>query len=128
MKKSHSIKLCIVTAIALAACNSDQHCVTDEEGETHCTEIKHCISEDGTVVDDNHCEHPGGSPDSHAGSMPFRWFYGGTGGRVYSPGAKISTVTTNNGGSYSPGTGRSYSSPTTISRGGFGSVGAGAAG
>ncbi|HVI41295.1 MAG TPA: hypothetical protein VM577_11605, partial [Anaerovoracaceae bacterium] len=99
MKKSKTVQLGLVAAIALAACDDNQHCVTDEEGEQHCTEIKHCVTEDGTVVEDNKCDRPGGSPDSYEGAgRPFRWFYGGTSGRIYSPGSRITVISGSNGG------------------------------
>lgn len=118
MKKSQNIKLGIVTAVALAACNP--------------TEVKHCIDADGNVVEDSKCD-PVNEPDGgSSNTVPFRWYYGGTGGRTYSPGTRIVT----SGGSYTPNPGRSYSSPSghtsgspgSIGRGGFGGIGHGTAG
>lgn len=112
MKKSQSIKLGLVAAIALIACND--------------TEAKHCVSEDGTVVEDSKCEQaPPVTDGGTAAAHPFRWFYGGTGGRILSPGTKVPT---NQGGGYHPSPGRSYSTPGTIGRGGFGGVGRGSPG
>jgi hypothetical protein len=132
MKRSKTVTLTIlgvITAHILAGC--------DEKTE----EAKHCVDDTDTVVDESNCgefdaggleqaQDDAGKPmvDNvghpvyvHHGGGGFifiphtRWYYGGGGGTVYSPGTRVS------GGSYTPTPGRSYSPPSTISRGGFGS-------
>lgn len=132
MKRSKTVTLTILGVIAthiLAGCDKSE-------------EVKHCVDDSDTVVDESNCgefdagglvqaQDDAGKPmiDNvghpvyvHSGGgfifVPHtRWYYGGGGGTVYSPGTRIS------GGSYSPAPGRSYSAPSTISRGGFGSSG-----
>lgn len=105
MKRSKKVDLTIVTLLAAsfsAACSQNP-------------EMKHCVDQNGVVVDDSQCANQSGFSSGHF--IPYRWYYGGTG--IFSPGSRIS------GGSYTPSTGHVYSSPSTVSRGGFGSVGRG---
>lgn len=79
-------------------------------------EMKRCVDEHNTVVDDSLCnaQQQQQQPFNHSGGyvpVPFRWYYGGFGG--YSRGAMAG------GGGFAPLAGHSYASPTT--RGGFGS-------
>jgi len=105
----------MLTAVAAAAC---------EQSKTE--EIKHCVDENGVVQDESNCnnvptQHPDGGPvdpaHPHGGGGHFFWYYGGSSSPV-SPGGRVT------GGSYSPSPGRSYS-PPSVTRGGFGSTGAG---
>lgn len=116
MRKSKKITLTILTLIAI---NLLIGC--DEVNE----EVKHCVDENDVVIDDKLCEGNNGvinpavvNPVTGFSSPRVtRWYYGGT--NVFSTGTKVS------GGSYAASPGKSYSSPTTISRGGFGSTGRG---
>ena len=82
--------------------------------------MQRCVDENNHVVADNLCQQSVGQkgavqqPDGHGGflflPMPYRYYYGGTGG--YGLGSQVS------GGGLSPVPGRSYASSTT--RGGFG--------
>ena len=85
-------------------------------------EMRRCVDENNHVVADNLCQQSVGQqgaaqqqrPDGHGGflflPMPYRYYYGGTGG--YGLGTQVG------GGAYNPTPGRSYASSTT--RGGFG--------
>ena len=81
--------------------------------------MQRCVDENNHVVADNLCQQQGigqqqQRPDGHGGliflPMPYRYYYGGTGG--YGLGTSVG------GGAYNPSPGRSYASSTT--RGGFG--------
>ena len=80
-------------------------------------EMKRCVDEHNTVVDDSFCENQQGQQQNNNNYyhpiMPgvFRYYYGGWGG--YAPGSVVG------GGGFAPMAGHSYASPTT--RGGFGS-------
>lgn len=103
MKRSKKIDLTIITLLAAsfsAACNNND-------------DVKHCVDQNGVVVPESQCLNQGGGLGGHV--MPFRWYYGG--GRLFSPGSRIS------GGSYTPAASHSYSLPSTVSRGGFGTIG-----
>ncbi|HEU4583003.1 MAG TPA: hypothetical protein VFS67_32310 [Polyangiaceae bacterium] len=94
MRRSGSIQTTLVVALAAAlqACNSDA------------TTFRHCVDEDGNVVDDDNCA---------PGSTRHRYWYGG-----YTPIGHHAQ-----GGSYTAP--RGGSAPhATVSRGGFGSTGA----
>jgi hypothetical protein len=78
------------------------------------TEQKRCVSGDGVVVRDEECERPHRTGSSMLGAaMMYRWYYGGRGGTT--PGSFVS------GGGYQPVPGKTYATPSQISRGGFGS-------
>lgn len=127
LRRTKSITLTILTAIAASACDETPKPPPPDP------EVKHCVDENGVVQDEEKCNtspesHPmgpdGGPISSHpssGGGGHFFWYYGGSGG-VVSPGGRVS------GGSYSPSPGKAYSPPSTITRGGFGSTGAGHAG
>lgn len=105
MKRSKKIDLTIVTLLAAsfsAACAQDP-------------DLKHCVDPNGVVVDDSQCQNQGGPVIP--GRIPFHWYYGGS--RIFTPGSRVS------GGSYTPSSGHVYSTPSTVSRGGFGSIGRG---
>lgn len=88
--------------------------------------MQRCVDETNRVVADNLCQQQGVTqqqrPDGHGGfiflPMPYRYYYGGTGG--YGLGSQVS------GGGLSPVPGRSYTSSTT--RGGFGRTMSGGSG
>jgi len=106
MKRSKKVDLTIVTLLAAsftAACN---------DGFDY-NNIKHCVDENGVVVPDAQCNGVGGG--GNGTHVPFRWYYGG--GRVFTPGTRVT------GGSYVPSSGHTYSTPSTVTRGGFGSTG-----
>lgn len=106
MKRSKTVDL---TILALLAASFGTACAKDPE-------LKHCVDQNGVVVDDSQCTNQ--ATYGHGGNIiPFRWYYGGTG--IFSPGSRIS------GGSFTPSAGHVYSSPSTVSRGGFGSIGHG---
>ena len=79
-------------------------------------DMQRCVDENNHVVDQSFCAGQGQQPqrrsDGHGGfffvPMPYRYYYGGTGG--FDRGSTVS------GGSYAPLPGRSY----TTTRGGFG--------
>ncbi len=86
-------------------------------------EMKRCVDEHNTVVDDSLCDaqQKQQQPNQGGGGFypyPFRWYYGGYGG--FGRGSLAG------GGAFAPAAGHSYSSPT--SRGGFGSTFSGAGG
>jgi hypothetical protein len=87
-------------------------------------EMQRCVDENNHVVADNLCQHGTVQqrPDGHGGFLflpiPYRYYYGGTGG--YGLGTQVG------GGAYSPVPGRSYASSTT--RGGFGRTMSGGSG
>ena len=82
-------------------------------------EMQRCVDENNHVVADNLCQQQGAvqqqRPDGHGGfiflPMPYRYYYGGSGG--YGLGSQVS------GGGLSPVPGRSYANSTST-RGGFG--------
>ncbi|WP_263382522.1 hypothetical protein [Granulicella arctica] len=81
-------------------------------------EMQRCVDENNKVVADNLCGKPqqGMRSDGHGGFIPFiipyRYYYGGTGG--------FGLGSTVGGGAFNPTPGRSYATPST--RGGFGST------
>lgn len=95
MKRTKQITLVILPIILLSACNGNL--------------LKHCVDDKNTVHEEEHCHHnrPG-----------YFWYYGGTNSPL-NTGSKIS------GGSTTPISGKSYSSPSMVSRGGFGGIGKG---
>lgn len=104
MKRSKKIDLTILT---LLAASFGTACANDPE-------MKHCVDQNGVVVDESQCAN---QAVGHGGAiMPFRWYYGGG---LFTPGARVS------GGSFTPSAGHVYSAPSTVSRGGFGSIGRG---
>ena len=127
MKRSHKVYLTILPAIALMACEENNTVPIQPAND----EVKHCVDEDGGVVDESNCDLDASVDNQNLPPRPiaqypvgyrFRWYYGGTNGTVLAPGSRIS------GGSFEPSVGRVYSSPSTISRGGFGSIGRGGVG
>ena len=145
MKRSLAIKLLLIPTVIFTACDEKDCSSSDTTSDSTAVEVKHCVNDEGTVVDDTHCKElhevdggevdDAGNPvfvepapppnDDHTGSYGppaprfymYRWYYGGT--NVISPGTRVG------GGSYSPRVGISYGSPSVISRGGFGSIGRG---
>jgi uncharacterized protein YgiB involved in biofilm formation len=114
MKRSKKIDLTIITILAasfIAGCNRNG--AYDDDGN-YVGDVKHCVDQNGTVVPESQCTQANGG--GIGGHIPFRWYYGGS--RVYSPGMRIG-----GGGSYSPMSGSSYTTPSAVSRGGFGSTG-----
>jgi hypothetical protein len=110
MKRSKSVELYLMTAISgsLLACSPNQN-------------TQQCVDQNGVVVDQSECDR--GSP--HFKPM-YRWYYGGG---LFNRGTRVS------GGGYSPIVGHDYSpgssfhsSPSVVSRGGFGSTGLGTGG
>ena len=105
-KKSKTVTLTILTAIALAACDENS------------SDIKHCVDDAGVVQDESNCNPTGPdggvNPTYHPG---FRWYYGGSRGWV--PGTRVG-----GGGSYTPTPHVNYD-PPSIGRGGFGGTGEG---
>lgn len=83
----------------------------------HNADMQRCVDEHNKVVADSFCKNlPAAQErrsDGHGGffflPMPYRYYYGGSGG--FSPGTPAT------GGAFTPTPGRSYS---TTSRGGFG--------
>jgi len=82
-------------------------------------EMQRCVDENNHVVADNLCQQSGQPqqrPDGHGGffflPMPYRYYYGGSGG--YGIGSPVG------GGAFSAAPGHSYANSTT--RGGFGST------
>lgn len=129
MKRSKAVTLTILAALVATGCD-------DEVGD-----VKHCVDENDVVHEESFCDPDGGDPDAsvqvpvyddhgvitHYTYMPrshFHWYYinSGSGGHIYSPGSKV------RGGSYTPSIGRSYSPPSSITRGGFGGLGHGFSG
>jgi len=102
MKHSKTINLIFINALAasILGCSSSE-------------EVKHCVDENGVVIDESNCDQ--GNPHY---SPHFRWYYGGG---LFNRGSRVS------GGGYHPLSGHSYSSPShgssSITRGGFGSLG-----
>lgn len=118
MKRSKAVYLFILPAIALMACEDTPSATPARD------EVKHCVDENGSVVEELNCDIDAAAPEQKDASAPhtttvyrYRWYYGGN--MVLSPGTRVS------GGSFEPSIGRSYSSPSTISRGGFGGIGRG---
>lgn len=126
MRKSRCVTLTILAAFAASACD-------DSVGD-----VKHCVDENGVVQAEALCDPPDGGDSDASVQTPvydehgvvthyvyvprthFHWYYmSGGGSRIYSPGSRVS------GGSYTPSVGRSYSPPSSISRGGFGGTGHG---
>lgn len=123
LRKTRSITLTLLAAIAAAACDENQTATQEN--------IKHCVDENGVVQDESNCANV---PESHDGGTPvdpqhphngghFFWYYGG----VSSPRSPGTRITTGSGGSYTPSPGVKYS-PPSISKGGFGSTGHGFSG
>ena len=111
VKKSTSVAAPLLASVALAflaGCRSK--------------EMKRCVDEHNTVVDDSLCAAQKQQQQPNPGGgfypYPFRWYYGGWGG--YSRGSSVG------GGGFVAAPGHSYASPT--SRGGFGSTFSGGAG
>ncbi|HEX9199257.1 MAG TPA: hypothetical protein VF865_06840 [Acidobacteriaceae bacterium] len=111
VKKSANVAAPLLASVALAflaGCRSK--------------EMKRCVDEHNTVVDDSLCraQQQQQQPQPGVGfyPYPFRWYYGGWGG--YSRGSAVG------GGGFVAAPGHSYASPT--SRGGFGSTFSGGAG
>ena len=86
-------------------------------------EMQRCVDEQNHVVDDKFCANLPNQqanqqrPDGHGGFfpvfLPYRYYYGGSGG--YGLGSLVG------GGSYAPAVGRSYSTRSGVTtRGGFG--------
>lgn len=129
MRKTQIITLGILAATAIA-CDDPP------------TDVRHCVNEDGVVVDEDLC-HPLDDNDAGAtittddAGVPVVPHYGGTGGRIlfyrwyyggYSSPMPRGTRIINNGvgiGSFRPDVGHSYSTPSNFGKGGFGSVGRG---
>src|SRR5258708_22303266 len=115
MKKSKIITLGILALTAIAC---------DDNNNTE--EVRHCLDADGVVVDESLCASDDGgvssNPLNHS-VIIHRWYYGGS--RVYTPGTRIII---NSGGGWAPSPGHSYSTPSTIGKGGFGATGHGATG
>src|SRR5262245_19692051 len=107
MRRSKSIEITLLAAVAAAV----QSC---EPGKR--TVVRHCVDEQGRVVDDDYCG-PGTGAAGAAGdaSAPrYHYWYGG-----YTPlGSHVS------GGSYRPPASGNFSPRATVSRGGFGATGA----
>lgn len=124
-KQSLAIPLTILLGVASGACDEEE------------TNLKHCVDENNTVVDEDKCADAGaetvviddaGNRVVHHGSSGFLWYYGGSRSPL-SPGSRVS------GGGYTPSKGSSYSSPRGgsisspgISKGGFGGTGGGSGG
>ena len=140
-RSSNAIRLLIIPALALAACE-EKDCSPTVSSETP-VEIKHCVDSDGVVMDEAHCkelheidggevddagnpifvEHDNPPPNDDGTYHPrpvhiYHWYYGGT-NQVLVPGTRVS------GGTFTPRSGVSYSSPSVVSRGGFGTIGRG---
>lgn len=106
-RKSKNVRVTLVTAMALAvtACGVAQ---TD----------KVCVDKDQVVVDGKKCEDDEKDQQARSGYTPFyHWYYmsrAGTKPGIYAPGSHVA--------------GGSFEAPhvsSTISRGGFGSIGSG---
>jgi hypothetical protein len=119
MKKSKIITLGLLASTALA-CDDPS------------TEVRHCVDNDGVVVDEAQCSPLDGGENTlddagvpiivpHASTphIYYRWYYGGYREPLI-PGTRIIIT---NGGSFRPSVGHIYSSPSTFSRGGFGETG-----
>ena len=116
MKKSKIITLGILALTAIAC--------DDNISE----EAQHYVNADGIVVDEALCNPDAGAtinqdPNVLHPAIIYRWYYGGS--RVYTPGTRIII---NSGGGWAPSPGHSYSTPSTIGKGGFGATGHGATG
>jgi hypothetical protein len=123
MKKSKLITLSILAATAIAC--DDQNDVASD--------VKHCVDNDGVVVDENQCDpasdaglestlDDSGAPVMilHGNSHIFyHYYYGG----YTSPLTRGTRIIITNGGGWHPTVGHIYSTPSTFSRGGFGSTG-----
>lgn len=140
MRKTKLITLGILAATAIAC---DDPTDADQANTAPATDIRHCVNEDGVVVDEDLC-HPlddndAGIPTTtddagvpivvHSGNgmmgrmLFYRWYYGG-----YSSPMPRGTRIINNGagfGSFRPDVSHSYITPSNFGRGGFGSVGRG---
>ena len=122
MKKSNLVSLILISSLVpiITSCEPSNE------------DVKHCVDENDVVVPEEECAkqeqinvertNDAGVQYDDAGvaitpavanHSRFRWYYGGL--TVHPRGTKIS------GGSHTPIIGKSYSSPSTISRGGFGS-------
>lgn len=129
MRKTKLITLGILAATAIAC--------DDPPGD-----VKHCVNEDGVVVDESLCQpideggaglttddagvpivvHPG-SGGMMGRFLFYRWYYGGF-SRPMPMGTRI--ITGGNGyGTFRPDVSHSYSSPSNFGKGGFGGVGRG---
>jgi hypothetical protein len=100
MKKSSRVRLTLLAAVALAAGSGCQK-----------TEVRDCVDQDRRIVDDSLCQ---GQPTNNTGGHFFYWMYGGNSGGRFGD-----TVV---GGSTTPAAGAQ-----AVTRGGFGSSGAGEA-
>lgn len=131
MKRTGIITLGVLAVTAIA-CNEKS------------PDIRHCVNEDGVVVDESLC-HPLDATDAgvddagtvttddagipivvppHSAGNPvifYRWYYGGY-SRPLIPGERV-IINGNGYGGFRPSIGHSYSSPSTFSRGGFGGAG-----
>lgn len=94
MKKSSHIKLGLLATFVLSLTSCQRE------------EMQRCVDENQIVVDDHYCE----VNDAH-----HRWYYGGSGN--YGTGSAAS------GGSFSPHSGMTGVTSSSVSRGGFGSSG-----
>lgn len=129
MRKTKLITLGILAATAMAC---------DEQANSSTEEAKHCVDSEGIVVDEALCrplDGDGGSSvsiddagipivvspanNNAAPIIFYRYYYGGS--HIYAPGTRI--ITSGGGWSFRPSVGHSYSSPSTFSKGGFGSAG-----
>jgi uncharacterized membrane protein YgcG len=130
IKRNRTVTLTLIAtmvASGLTACDEQRYnCYEDDDGESHCEAIptiKHCVDQDGVVQDERYCSDKDWTDEQHIVHHPvttFFWFYGG----YYQPQQVGTRINFNvSGGSRTPISGRSYSSPVEISRGGFGGAG-----
>jgi hypothetical protein len=144
MRKTKIITLGILAATAIAC---DDPPTTDAN-----TDIRHCVNEEGVVVDEALCKPLEDGVSNNLGvdsgvttddaGVPivvypgnggmigrlffYRWYYGG-----FSRPMPMGTRIINNGagfGSFRPYVGHVYSTPSNFGKGGFGSVGRGFSG
>jgi len=123
MKKSKVITLGILALTAIS-CNEN----SDN------TEVKHCVDNDGVVMDESVCNvsddagatssfdengNPIIIPRFGAPHVYYHWYYGGGYYHPLTPGTRIIVSP----GGFRPSIGHVYSSPSTFSRGGFGTTG-----
>jgi len=94
LKKSSHIQLGLLATFVLSLTSCQRK------------EMQRCVDESQIVVDDHYCE----INDAH-----YRWYYGGGGN--YGAGSAAS------GGSFSPHSGMTGVTSSSVSRGGFGSSG-----
>jgi len=99
-RRSRAVNITLLSALAAMASSC-------EEGD-----VKRCMDNQGRVVDESRCAN---APSHGGGTGMYFWAFGGHGGTT--PGSTVS------GYSRSPIAGRSYATPHTISRGGFGRIG-----